>query len=600
MPFAFRITPSVVFSSLVSLLILGTALFFQPAGSHAFAIKNEIAILLAAALAAAVSFHGHIGRPAIPRPAAWALAAWILAMAVSLAFAANPRLGLAPLAYSTAMAGLFVMVASLDESRLPAAWINRSIVIAGVLMALYGAKQYFWPQLLDPGFSAVGKMRVYSTLGNPNLAAIFLAVAAGFTWQAVRDARTPAGRLLPSAALLVQLAGLGLTGSRSGLIALGVLAGTYGYLHWKQPWPRFWRWAGLAALAAMAAGVLYSGWGQALLSAHSLKGRVLIWLAATSMVVDRPFSGIGLGNFGIHYLASQHHLLSRPGFASFAENATATANAHHDFLQVFAETGVVGGAGLAVLVIAVLWRGLAAVQRDASMTVCWAGLAGLVVAALLNRVLDYAPLGVLFWVLAGRLCRPETGAGVRLGSLGRVAGIAFLGIAMFSAASVARTWAGNAAEDRGDREFAEKHYALAAEAYAQAEKRLPLGGTLRRKRANALLRAGQNEEALAELEAASRCSGDMGILYLKAEVLARLRRWEEAVAVYRFLGETFPTHVTPHFMLGQFYAQAGMRPQARREFERVIAIRPSRFDRQLNRQKVERQKELARFFLQTL
>jgi tetratricopeptide (TPR) repeat protein len=102
---------------------------------------------------------------------------------------------------------------------------------------------------------------------------------------------------------------------------------------------------------------------------------------------------------------------------------------------------------------------------------------------------------------------------------------------------------------------------------------------------------------LGQLDTAALYSGDVGIRYLRADILTRQQQYGQALELYRFIGLAFPTHLTPHFMMGQIYLKLGKTREARREFLRVLAIMPSGHNLKLDQQKIEKQKEIARFFL---
>jgi tetratricopeptide (TPR) repeat protein/O-antigen ligase len=67
--------------------------------------------------------------------------------------------------------------------------------------------------------------------------------------------------------------------------------------------------------------------------------RIAIWQNTVEMIKDKPITGYGLGNHKIYYPLF-HTLAARD--AVFSETHQ-LANVHNDFLQLFAETGVIGG-----------------------------------------------------------------------------------------------------------------------------------------------------------------------------------------------------------------------------------------------------------------
>ena len=157
-----------------------------------------------------------------------------------------------------------------------------------------------------------GLNRIAGTVGDPNVlaatlaAGLMISVAMGFS-----QGRSSAVRVLCFTAAVLCLAGVFLTGSRGGLVALAgailaaialaprnralvafvgviiVLAGTFYY----------------AALAPQAA-------RDRLSLADGGTGRTDIWKVGWRMIEDEPVTGVGAANFQV---SSIHYLLAEPG-----------------------------------------------------------------------------------------------------------------------------------------------------------------------------------------------------------------------------------------------------------------------------------------------
>ncbi len=70
---------------------------------------------------------------------------------------------------------------------------------------------------------------------------------------------------------------------------------------------------------------------------HALSGRVSIWKAALRMTADHPINGIGVRNFRDVY-----EQYAEPGDPFTSGNQEGAYHAHHWFLEVLSETGVIG------------------------------------------------------------------------------------------------------------------------------------------------------------------------------------------------------------------------------------------------------------------
>lgn len=85
----------------------------------------------------------------------------------------------------------------------------------------------------------------------------------------------------------------------------------------------------------------------------SLRTRLLIWNSTIDMIKDRPLLGSGLGTFPLHYLDYQADFLqNNPDYMQFLGKA---AEAHNEYLQIWAEMGIIGLL-LFLLIIIIFYR----------------------------------------------------------------------------------------------------------------------------------------------------------------------------------------------------------------------------------------------------
>ncbi|MBV8086477.1 MAG: O-antigen ligase family protein [Chloroflexi bacterium] len=192
-------------------------------------------------------------------------------------------------------------------------------------------------------------------------------------------------RILAAACGSLLLGELLLTEARAAILSLG-LACIVLVLHAKGRA----RWlalaAPLAAVAALASGLIALPMQLSWLpTAGSSAERVAIWQSALTMIADAPLTGIGLGMF-------QHT------YASYMLPAyyTTQPHAHNLFLQVWAESGVLALAGMALLAGAAVWRA----SRRAPDPI-GAGIAVSTLALLLHSQVDsyFAGDARMYWFL---------------------------------------------------------------------------------------------------------------------------------------------------------------------------------------------------------
>ncbi|MCA1554344.1 MAG: O-antigen ligase family protein, partial [Chloroflexi bacterium] len=126
--------------------------------------------------------------------------------------------------------------------------------------------------------------------------------------------------------------------------------------------------------------------------------RGVLWDAALRMVAAHPVFGVGAGNFRIvlgNYL----------GFAVWDNRL----HANNTYLEMFADSGLLGGAAFMLLVLLVLRHAMHALQHaQRTADVCWtAAVAGALGAFLIHDVVDYflefTSIYFMFWMTLGVL-----------------------------------------------------------------------------------------------------------------------------------------------------------------------------------------------------
>ena len=142
-----------------------------------------------------------------------------------------------------------------------------------------------------------------------------------------------------------------LTYSRGALVAIAIVA----VIFLARLWIRPWMWGLVAAAGVLSFSMLPADFRSRLLQLAglfsgqsptevSLAGRLSAQLAGIDMFLAHPWLGVGLGNFGYNY----------PAYARGHGINTVRANlpAHNLFLEVIAETGVLGALTFGAVLVA--------------------------------------------------------------------------------------------------------------------------------------------------------------------------------------------------------------------------------------------------------
>lgn len=214
--------------------------------------------------------------------------------------------------------------------------------------------------------------RVFATFRGPNQFAGFLALALPIAAAALVNSRA---RLVKAIPLALGLAALVLTGSFGASVGLAAGIATFVALWRTRERRRGWvvaagsAAAGLAILLALFT-PLVSKMAEKSFSMHV---RRAYWQAAGTTIGRSPLLGVGLDNYQDFYPQDK------------PETQTETRYAHNDYLQILAETGIVGGVAFAALLVFALRRALSRGEPSSgpstslpSWLVPAAGAAGLV------------------------------------------------------------------------------------------------------------------------------------------------------------------------------------------------------------------------------
>ncbi len=364
-----------------------------------------------------------------------ALSVFVAVSAVSVLGAPSPADGLVELV-KWIQIGLIAWLVMDTTRKQPEhlVWVVAAALVGGLVQAVIGVWQFGLRGHGPEHFEILGRFyRAYGTFEQPNPYAGFLGLAlplaAGWAWGVFMSQRWR-HRAADRGLLIVLLAstavlGLGLlmSWSRGGWLgAAAALAGMILFL------PRR-RWLGVALVIVLAVAVV--GGLQAGLVPNSIAGRLTDfadyvtfrdargvditpenyavlermahWQAALSMADQSPWLGIGFGNYAAGY--SDHALVNWP---------YPLGHAHNYYLNLMAETGLLGLVAYLGLWATVFWLTIRVVARsDYPLRGLALGLLGIWVHLSVHHLVDklyvnniYLHLGTLLGILYCLLERP--------------------------------------------------------------------------------------------------------------------------------------------------------------------------------------------------
>lgn len=308
----------------------------------------------------------------------------------------------------TRFSGYFLLVFVVGRSIKSKSELNKvivSMVIAGVVSAMYGIYQYMQPDegtFYDysmKGLDGGSVARVSSTFGNPNFYAEYLVLLIPVAVALFITSRSALRKTLAGVAVALFIGNLMLTYTRGSWLAVGggmalmsIVASTWSI------------WVYLVSLGLSL--VLTPGVAARLASiadiAEGTAGfRIRLWNIAMGIIQDHPLVGIGIGNF---YEAFTGYVFKHPELSV----GWVTYGAHNSYLTIWAETGIFGIVSFIAIILVSLKFGiyLIKVKRD-DRYMFWFGLAflssitGFALNGLTSNNFHHPQPAVFFWLLLG-------------------------------------------------------------------------------------------------------------------------------------------------------------------------------------------------------
>lgn len=191
--------------------------------------------------------------------------------------------------------------------------------------------------------------------GQPNGLGLFLAMVLPLAVHQVRSARTLEGRVVAALGMLAVILGLVGTFSRGSWLA--VLAGTSLFLvtgDWRS-FVRIWIGAILVAIVVdVAAGGILRDTVERTIGDWVIEQRAALMLAGILMFLESPVIGVGPGSFAGE--------LDRVG-GQVTQLWDVQPTPHNAYVQMAAETGILGLGAFLVFLGTVVWMGVGSVRR---------------------------------------------------------------------------------------------------------------------------------------------------------------------------------------------------------------------------------------------
>lgn len=328
--------------------------------------------------------------------------------------------------------------------------------------------------------------------------------------------------------------------------------------------------------------------------------RFLIWHCTTNMIKDHPILGSGIGSFKFRYLNYQYRFLGNGRHSFYVPFACRADRAHNEYLQVWAEMGILGLGILIWLLVTFYRNGLRMIRalNDRDEKLLMVGFLAGTVAVLGHSLVSFpfhiVPNNLFFCLLmaltmAGReniYSHEDSAAGMsrsRVLTLSvkkkgiRIAGqIIIISITAILAAAIIKPFLADIHFKKA-LQYTEK--AQVDEVISECKQALtldPSNGEVRLCLGNAYLNQGKYSEAIRELLESLKTGEDPNIYFNLGLAYSKMGMFNKAVIAYKVVIGMIPNYVDASSNLADIYSSIGRYDEAIAAYERVIALEPDR------------------------
>jgi O-antigen ligase len=457
---------------------------------------------------------------------------------------------------------LILIVRQMDEDE-SHHFINLLIIVifwGGIFQASIGLMQiYFYPSQS----SLLIKTPVIGSIGLPNAFGSFMALSCIAALVKAINSQKLLFRIFYLILMAFMLSLLIINGSRGAFLALLIAAIVILtiYLVQKNSLLRYYlqrQWIcsmllGCAVISLSIISIILFN-----INPESAKGRIMITKISLPMFFENPLMGIGYGNYSKYYLDYQAKFYSYPENQNMAYKAANLKQAHNEFLEIFCETGIIGGIIFFLIVVVaykMLYNRFKSPRND-SVSITNLFLVAVLLITLIHGLVDdtlhFFPTNILFFVvldsIQGNYFKITVFLEQRKYALG--ASILFILLSLYAAYHLYNQYMGYRFWAAAHKQ---KYPAIAVTYYEKALHKLPDKGELLFHYGSALALKGNYTRGLHFLERSLESYNDRNIYLSMSYAYMKLYNFDKAEAFAKKALSMFPDHLAPHLLLGQVY-----------------------------------------------
>lgn len=474
----------------------------------------------------------------------------------------------------------YLIIRTVDPIKTRFASIAYTISLVALIQASVGLLQFFdlfpWTSQLFQGYESP----VTGTVGGANVLGALLAISLPFVYFNIKQSRSMKKGIW-IVTLLMIVATLVLTKSRGAWIASLVGLGVF-LLPILTPWLKRMQRRKMALLFISLSSVAIIGFFfQKLynLNVASADGRLFIWSVSWDMIKDHFLTGVGHGQFRLHWLDYQGAYFARDLTGDSHNLAVSLTSAHSQYLHSLAETGVIGLA----LFVGVVSSSLMRVKRgfrtlinsDSTQTLVFtSALVTFLIHGIVEDVLVSTPVVVLFITLIALIAN-ETVYPILLSKapnsylVNLVRAILLVALA-FSLKTAHHKIQGELLWKEGQAYAQKGHWETGIQKYKDASIYLPDNAELKFYLGAAYSKISKPDLALKYLQASQIGFIDKNQLIALGKAYIDLGQYDLAIQSLNRVLYFYPKLLSPHFWLSRTYFELGDVEQARNELQIIL------------------------------
>jgi tetratricopeptide (TPR) repeat protein len=302
---------------------------------------------------------------------------------------------------------------------------------------------------------------------------------------------------------------------------------------------------------------------------ESSSGRWMLWEITSIIIKENPVFGVGHGNYSREYLNYQAIYFENESHADNAHKATNIKQAHNEFLQSFAEGGILSGIllfSMWILPIVFLFKKL-----NTEYYILNLARLGILVSILIHSLID-SPLHLLPVAIVGyaTIATMDKTLFIFPKKL-KYAWVILLSVYItFMTIKKGSVYFGHHYWKQGVEHIHREQWSLAINDLEVALERLPNKGELLYQLGAAYIFEGKYTRGIYYIEESKKHFNDRNIYLSEAYGLMKLEKYAEAEESVTTALSMFPTHLAPHLLLGEIYYHLGQEELSKASLSKCI------------------------------